>query len=651
MSEKKNIDRLFQEKLKDFEQKPSDLVWENINKELQKDNRTTRVVPLWLRISSIAAVLVLFFIIGRSFVNNEEIPTDNTIVDNENNPNNSDTNSKEESTSNKGSENIKKSNDIILDADDFGNTTNTAHTKKKNTIHSNSSVANNHLNNNSSSSNITTESLSSENKENVAVTLNNNNKEGNTTTPFNQGDNLSNTSGLIQNNDALANTTNSSQNNRTKNDGVKKSNLIQNDLFSNSNEGIANTNDNDLNNPLENSSQNKKSSILASDNNVILNNDSNTTVANASQKNNGTEKSANEVQNELLNINSENYTNEGIANTNSKNNTTNGVSETPSTVKNNLINTEQIDAAFNNKSASDVVAVAKANDSIQNNAKNEVLAETLADNDSIAKSIAENAIEKAIAEQEKNENDDDEEEEGIGKRWSVAPSIAPVYYNTLSSGSPIDNQFASNDKRGALNMSYGVNVGYKITDKLSVRSGINKFDVGYKTDNVVVRPSLSGSDNGTLKNVRLRDGATNLAIFGESSFNVSELPSDLALRFDAFLDQQISYYEVPMEMSYLISDKRLGVNIIGGFSTLFLNDNAIYAQQPSGTRILLGEANNLNSVSFSTNIGVGFNYKISKSFNFNLEPVFKYQLNSFSENSGGFKPYTLGIYSGFSFKF
>lgn len=650
MSEKKNIDRLFQEKLKDFEQKPSDLVWENINKELQKEHRTTRVIPLWLRISSVAAALLLFFIIGRSFIdNNEEIPNDNTIVDVENTPNDSNDPSQEDNTSSKGSENIKKSNDIILDADDFGNTTNTAHTKKENTIHSNSSVANNHLNNNSSPSNTTTESLSSKNIDGVAVTSNNNNKKGTTTNSFKQEGNLFNTNVLIQNNDALANTTNSSQNGGKKNDGIKKSNLTQNDLFSNTNEGIANSND--LNNPLENSSQNKKSSTTASDPNVIPNNESGTTVANSNQGNIATEKSTSDTQNELLHSSSENYTNEGIANTTSENNTTDAVTNTTATTQNNIINTEQIDAAFNNKNASDVAATTKANDSIPNNTKNEVLTEALADNDSIAKSAAENAIEKAIAEQEKNENDDDEEEEGIGKRWSVAPSIAPVYYNTLGSGSPIDEQFASNDKSGDLNMSYGVNVGYKITDKLSVRSGINKFNVGYKTDNVVVRPSVSGSDNGTLKNVRLRDGATNLAIFGESSFNVSALPSDLALRFDAFLDQQISYYEVPMEMSYLISDKRLGVNVIGGFSTLFLNDNAIYAQQPSGTRILLGEANNLNSVSFSTNIGVGFNYKISKSFNFNLEPVFKYQLNSFSENSGGFKPYTLGIYSGFSFKF
>ena len=626
MSEKKNIDRLFQEKLKDFEQKPSDLVWENINKELKKEHRSTRVIPLWLRISGVAAALLLFFIVGKSFVDEKEIPSNTTIVDHNNNTNNDDNSNVVSSGEelNNTTESVKNLNNNILDADDYGNTTNAAHTKKKNTAHSNSSVANNHLNKTSSNSTSENHIISNNDVANIS------NKKDNNKGSLFKTNNSSPKIDPLNTNNAIANGDNLMLKDE-KNLLDNKNNALQHEASGNGHTGIAN-HDASVN------VQNKNSTVTTA-NNAMVENRYNST--NTESKNN-----VNNKQNELLNVGSESTSNDSYANVDNESKDTNN-----STEKNSLINTEQIDAVFNNKHASDVAASVKTNDSIQNNIINEELTEALADNDSIAKSAAENAIEKAIAEQEQNEDEDDEEEEGIGKRWSVAPSIAPVYYNTLSSGSPIDGQFASNDKRGDLNMSYGVNVGYKITDKLSVRSGINKFNVGYKTDNVVVRPSVSGSDNGTLKNVRLRDGATNLAIFGESSFNVSELPSDLALRFDAFLDQQISYYEVPMEMSYLISNKRLGVNIIGGFSTLFLNDNAIYAQQPSGTRILLGEANNLNSVSFSTNIGVGFNYKISKSFNFNLEPVFKYQLNSFSENSGGFKPYTLGIYSGFSFKF
>ena len=65
----------------------------------------------------------------------------------------------------------------------------------------------------------------------------------------------------------------------------------------------------------------------------------------------------------------------------------------------------------------------------------------------------------------------------------------------------------------------------------------------------------------------------------------------------------------------------------------------------------IGEANNLNNMSYSTNLGIGLEYKLSKSLNFNFDPMFKYQLNAFSNDAGNFKPYILGIYSGLSYRF
>lgn len=65
----------------------------------------------------------------------------------------------------------------------------------------------------------------------------------------------------------------------------------------------------------------------------------------------------------------------------------------------------------------------------------------------------------------------------------------------------------------------------------------------------------------------------------------------------------------------------------------------------------LGEANNLSSVSFTTNIGLGVDYKISEKFKFNVEPMFKYQLNPYSDSSVDFQPYYIGVYTGLSYKF
>ena len=77
MSEKKNIDRLFREKFKDFEVAPPDYVWENIRETLQEKNKR-RVVPLWIRLSGVAAILVVGFLFVTPYL--EEADTDSNPV-------------------------------------------------------------------------------------------------------------------------------------------------------------------------------------------------------------------------------------------------------------------------------------------------------------------------------------------------------------------------------------------------------------------------------------------------------------------------------------------------------------------------------------------------------------------------------------------
>ena len=95
---------------------------------------------------------------------------------------------------------------------------------------------------------------------------------------------------------------------------------------------------------------------------------------------------------------------------------------------------------------------------------------------------------------------------------------------------------------------------------------------------------------------------------------------------------------------------KLVSTLIGGVSTLFLGSNEV-SVNAGDFESTLGEANNLSSVSFSTNVGLGVDYKLSKKFKFNIEPMFKYQLNPYSDSSVDFKPYYLGVYTGISYKF
>ena len=84
MKEKKNIDNIFNEGFKDFEATPSPRVWENIQAELKKDKKERKVIPLWIKLSGVAALLALLLTVGDSLYNSTdaEIPsiTDENVI-------------------------------------------------------------------------------------------------------------------------------------------------------------------------------------------------------------------------------------------------------------------------------------------------------------------------------------------------------------------------------------------------------------------------------------------------------------------------------------------------------------------------------------------------------------------------------------------
>ena len=133
--------------------------------------------------------------------------------------------------------------------------------------------------------------------------------------------------------------------------------------------------------------------------------------------------------------------------------------------------------------------------------------------------------------------------------------------------------------------------------------------------------------------------------------SITGAPEILFLKEKGSIDQELGFIEVPIEIEYNILDTKIGLNLIGGFSTLFLNDNDVYSVQNNGSRTRLGEASNINDMSYSANFGIGINYNISKQLRFNLEPTFKYQINTFNDTSGNFQPFFIGVYTGLSFKF
>lgn len=232
-------------------------------------------------------------------------------------------------------------------------------------------------------------------------------------------------------------------------------------------------------------------------------------------------------------------------------------------------------------------------------------------------------------------------------KWQIVPNVAAVYLNSNSGRSAIDPQFSENQKTADNSFSFGIGVNYAVSKKIAIRTGINKLTLGYNTNDVVYSPGLS---NNNLENINYSSNAL-IEIKNKSALNtLITFEKDLQKTNTGALNQKMGYYEVPLELSYAILNKRFGVNVIGGISTLFLNQNKI-SLVSSETNVKLGEAKNLNEIHFSTNVGLGFKYQLVKPFQINFEPMVKYQLNTYSKDSGNYKPVFIGLYSGISYTF
>ena len=244
----------------------------------------------------------------------------------------------------------------------------------------------------------------------------------------------------------------------------------------------------------------------------------------------------------------------------------------------------------------------------------------------------------------KNTNDNKSE-----NNWSIAPSFAVLKSNSLSNTSPI-NAGLSESTSGENSYSYGVQVAYQINKKWSIQSGIHLQENSYANNQVSVNsssernPFATAFSNGDVFSFNKNNDITESAqLLGNSVLNAGNSNT-------GNISQNYGYVEIPIEVKYNFSNSnKLQTQFVTGFSTLFLNKNEVILDTQNFSRTL--EAANLNNINFSGNIGFDFNYNLSKKIALNLNPMFKVQFNTFSNNSNGFAPFNIGIYTGIKYQF
>lgn len=657
MNEKHNIDRLFQEKFKDFEVAPPEFVWENIREELQEEKKTTgKVTPLWLRLSGVAALLLLGGLLATLFFNDAENPATNApavVVEDQN--------------TTPANTIMPSSPDVTAptQAGPSATGTETGTASQNNTITNNNTAV------------AVSEEAAQNNKQNSATQTNSSNQRANSSaTGFGKNNNnavaydrnaankstanKNNRNGQMQNNNAVAGIQNG--NNKSSRNGINTAD--NNGIVTNSpaNEGIATTNgktagsntgsNSGVTNAVNTAQRQNGNATSTSTEGIAA------TDAKSSGKNAGsTPNNGNTIQKQNGNANTMPVASEGIAGTDSTNpaansnlqkqNAANGIASANGVATANGATTIENASGTNTTSGTNDPA-AKGNVIIDKNIPvGGEVAQTVVDTNKV---VPQNELEKLLEEKLKGEEKDKElaENKKNKDRWNIRPQVAPVFYNSLSAGSPINEQLAGNSKSYDNDLSYGLGINYAVTDRISIRSGINSVNLNYSTNDIAYYASLNGgtSNIGTAK-------ATGFVIqpADAAAPDVFLIDGQSTQLVEGSMIQKTGYIEIPLEMSYALVNNKFGVDLIGGVSSLFLNENNVSVVSSTGMSTEVGKAQNLNNLHFSTNLGVGFKYKFWDSFQASFEPTFKYQVNAYSRNAGNFKPYFVGLYSGVSFSF
>ena len=571
MKDNKNIERLFQEKFKDFEATPPQESWNIIASRLNEKKKKKRVIPIWFRYSGIAASLFLVGgLIWNFTANNNE------------------------------TENLPNFENSIVNADESST--------NQNELKTNSSIDND---------NATVYDSELKNPESKTNSENSYQKQENSYQEINGRENISTIKKNLLNKKV--------RNNSGQQNSVVSNNKIEKYTEPNTDQNSRKRTNKKYNKQQRNVLTNSDAAVVSN----VQNNKSKRKTKFNSNKNNSI------VENEILN-------DTDLVVDNKKKDKTS-------------INKEGIDAFFGKESSNSTIVNNNNNDSISNKTTNSnvVVSNEIITQDStlVAEVLKEtNPLEELLKEKEAGKNEDEKEEKR--SKWAISTNASPVYFNSLAEGSSLDEQFSSNSKNYTTTLSYGLAGIYAINDKLSVKTGVNSINLSYNTNDVIFDSRMSGAENNVPAISRNADASQ--MVFSSKSSEVQTLSGDIenvSIQNNVgALKQNISYIEVPLELSYKLVDKKFGVELIGGMSTLFLNQNNI-SLVANGVEMEVGRANNLNNIHFSSNVGLGFKYSFWKSFNANFQPMFKYQINTFSENTSNFKPYFIGLYTGVSFSF
>jgi len=258
------------------------------------------------------------------------------------------------------------------------------------------------------------------------------------------------------------------------------------------------------------------------------------------------------------------------------------------------------------------------------------------------------------------------EKANTNQRFLIGASMSPAMEFSSPGQEDLRITELKNNERGRSSYTTGLTFGYKISDRLTIQSGIGLASIGQTISDIDVFAGLSdfySVKGGYLYTVEtasglIRAGNTDLYFTDQKNRVASSMPGNMAdpskynlTQVGTDIRQVFRYLELPVMIRYKIIDRKVGLNLSGGVAYGFLVDNMAYTGE-GFDMIKIGSTEGISPYNISSQLGLGMEYNISSNVSFNFEPVVKYYVTPLTDFSGlPYKPYSLGFFSGFFFKF
>ncbi len=255
-------------------------------------------------------------------------------------------------------------------------------------------------------------------------------------------------------------------------------------------------------------------------------------------------------------------------------------------------------------------------------------------------------------------------------KWLVGGQAGPQYsYRQLTSEYASQEYINSYNESedGVIAYAGGVNVAYKPAKRLSIQSGVYYSKIGQSasaqyTDAVSLdngdalvlygnteSNSLNSDENVPKVSVSTSMGTVESKLTSSSEIS-NEEASQISSKYSSVeeVQQYLEFLEIPLIARYAVIDRKIDFHLLGGVSTNFLVASPVYLEDGSYFK----ETSNLNTINYSSTLGLGFGYNFSEDLVFSLEPQFKYYLNQVNKNSSTeYHPYSFGVYTGVTYSF